>query len=667
MRQRTITVSGLLTAVGAGIAFTGYPHPLAVIIGALLAALTLIAVGLAPAKTPIVSRVSQLEHHAQHVESAATRPLWAILAGILLLALLTIHQFFATPPEMLQFILWISGITLIVTGASRRHSPAPPPSAAQTRDGSHTAVMVFILLTAFAARVVGIESLLRVLVDEMTTIRPIVLTWDETVPLLTQISGQSYPYAFLYPYVQQVGGVFVGHSLFGLRMLSAITGTLTCAAVYVLGRTLYNQQIGLIAAALLAVFPLHIHFSRLGILNIHDPLLVVVALIFVYRAIYRHADRGWVYAGLCLGLTHYLYEGGRLFHTPLVLLWVALIALGSDQRRRIGRGALTMITLSIIIAAPLYLTWIADDAQVFGRFATQNITADNTFGRTPFEAEGSDSPGGFFDLLGRLGLSFALYVAQPDEWLFYGGEQGMVPLIVVPFFLVGLGASLFARNRWSIGVLPALWVLATATATGLLIWNPTHAARHTVALPGMALVIAVGVWWTVQALFTAPRRQRIAIWGIVGLLSVIQIVYYFGVHLPNYNFESRWVRGYRDPDDAVLRMIDLPPNTQIYMIYREPEYPMYHSQDFLTFITDGDPPPMHNMLAEWMTPERLNALDPAQNYAFFIEPENTALLAYFLEHYPTIQPSFSPNPDIPIEFQLALFFLPSEEGSSDDS
>lgn len=56
--------------------------------------------------------------------------------------------------------------------------------------------------------------------------------------------------------------LFFGESEAALRSLSAVIGILTIPLIYVLGRSLGNQQLGLIAALLLAISPINIQYSQ---------------------------------------------------------------------------------------------------------------------------------------------------------------------------------------------------------------------------------------------------------------------------------------------------------------------------------------------------------------------------------------------------------------------
>src|SRR3972149_405925 len=100
-----------------------------------------------------------------------------------------------------------------------------------------------------------------------------------------------------------------GQNFVGIRMVSALAGTFTVLFVYLLGREMFNKQVGLLAAAFLALYPFHVHFSRIGVNNINDGFMVALVLWLVFRAVRKGRTFDYVLAGVASGLTIYTYVG----------------------------------------------------------------------------------------------------------------------------------------------------------------------------------------------------------------------------------------------------------------------------------------------------------------------------------------------------------------------
>lgn len=91
----------------------------------------------------------------------------------------------------------------------------------------------------------------------------------------------------------------VGSSEFMLRLPSAIAGALTVLVIFFIAKELYSNEAGLIAAALLAVSPYHLHYSQ-------EARMYGMAVLFVSLAIYfflRSIRTGNLYDWLLFGCT----------------------------------------------------------------------------------------------------------------------------------------------------------------------------------------------------------------------------------------------------------------------------------------------------------------------------------------------------------------------------
>lgn len=588
-------------------------------------------------------------------------------AGAAALIIVTALQFRPQTPERLQFALIVTGMALLITGLAglRRRDTAALVGVWRGTPRWVWLSLGGVFVTALAIRLYRLETALRVLVDEMQNIAPVVRMWETNFPLLQQIYYPDYPYTFLYPYMQQAGSYLFGYSLFTLRVPNAIYGALSVFALYWLVSLLFeDRQLGVLSAFALAVFPLHMQFSRIGIMNLYDPTLAALAFAFVVRGVRYNLRRDWVLAGAMLGVIHYVYEGGRLLQTPLLLLWAFLLVLWLWQHAnplQVARGLAWTVGVSVLLAAPMYITWLGMSSPAFGRLHSENLTKVRLEeaiivrggGMVTFDTRTNQITQNFID-------SYALYVTKVDEWMFYGGDQPMILPFVQPFFLLGLAASLFMRRRWGYTVLPALWVLVTVTLLGLFIWNPLHVARHTVAMLAMAVLIALGVWWTAKLLIRDARRQVIAAWLVMFVLGGAQVVYYFGYHLPLYNYQARDIRGdYADPDDAILRASTLPANTEVYVITEGELFPRWHPKYFMLYLTHGDVIAVHVWLEEWLWGDILSDLAPEHNHAFFVESRNGDLIEEITTRHPYAQPSFSRDPHIDPMQQFVLLYVPS--------
>src|SRR5690606_16338475 len=116
-----------------------------------------------------------------------------------------------------------------------------------------------------------------------------------------------------------------------------------------------------------------IHFSRMGINNIADPLFAVLALAFMVRGLKYGYLGDYAFAGVMLGLTEDFYEGGTLPYTPLILGWLALIVWFWRPWGQ-WHGVLVLLVAALLVAFPgLYLSLAGEIA------FTPRLEAINTF------------------------------------------------------------------------------------------------------------------------------------------------------------------------------------------------------------------------------------------------------------------------------------------------
>jgi 4-amino-4-deoxy-L-arabinose transferase-like glycosyltransferase len=157
---------------------------------------------------------------------------------------------------------------------------------------------------------------------------------------------------------------FLGLSFFTLKATSALIGTLTVPALYLLGRRLINGTVALAAAVLLAVNRWHVLMSRTGLRPVLMPMLVVVLLWALARALRSGQRRDFAYVGLVLGLGAFAYTGALsmpLFVGLAVALYGTLL-MHLDLKRIAGRLGLSLLVMIVVITPLLRYAMTPDNA-----------------------------------------------------------------------------------------------------------------------------------------------------------------------------------------------------------------------------------------------------------------------------------------------------------------
>ncbi|NKQ34353.1 MAG: phospholipid carrier-dependent glycosyltransferase [Chloroflexi bacterium] len=166
-------------------------------------------------------------------------------------------------------------------------------------------------------------------------------------------------------------GLF-GANWAGIRLLSVFLGTLTVPLTWLLGRKMFNNTVGLLAAAGLTFSFWSLMYSRIGLRHILMPLLTLLAFYFFWRAlkpntqspnppisqspIFQSPISNYLLAALFMGLGFYTYFASR--GVPLILLafTVYLALVDWPLFRRKWRGIGLMFGVTAVLALPLFFT-----------------------------------------------------------------------------------------------------------------------------------------------------------------------------------------------------------------------------------------------------------------------------------------------------------------------
>ncbi len=563
----------------------------------------------------------------------------AALAGIESLRTLSHHA---------QFVLLAGGIALVALGLGGVKRPALRGSHAR-----EAALLLALTGAALGLRLVSLGDAVRVMVDEgHFALGATYFRVFPDVKLLTPMpTSASFPFVFSYGQAELVA--LIGRNLAGLRALSAILGALTVPALYLLGRALYGQRTALIAALVLLTFPPHLHYSRLALNNIADPLFGTLALALLAWGWRSGRRTGYALGGVALGLTQYFYEGGRIVYPLLAATWLAAGFVWWRPRPS-ARGVLVAAVAFVVIAAPVYVTLAGQDFPLFDRLEKTEL--DDLYWERERE------PDTLGTRLAHFRHSLLHYVNSPENtlfhyYLYYGGKYALVLPCAVPALLLGV---VFAAWRWRTpGVLPLTWLLGTSAGNALLVESAVT-ARYVVAFPALALLIALGIGEALALLW--PRRWPDAAQTALALILALALavpgaLYYYGPFLDTFNVEVRQHVAY-DVEDALLRAADFPPGTRVYVLVDGPALPQTDAQHLLNFLAD-------DLQVFVSAPDELtaalDALPRDADAAIFFPPGDNTTLARLTETFGPHPVTGSPCEDVPIGKALWLFYVPAGE------
>ncbi|HIP70516.1 MAG TPA: hypothetical protein EYH05_03875, partial [Anaerolineae bacterium] len=286
----------------------------------------------------------------------------------------------------------------------------------------------------------------------------------------------------------------LGRTIFAVRFLSPLIGAATVTAVWLLGKRLWGRDAALLAAVLLAGGYFHLHFSRMGMTNIWDGLLVLLVLGLAALAWQRPPNAPqqrtlWLAAGLTLGFSAYAYTASHLL--PLMLTAVLLLWLLFDRDilRAQSRHIVAGLGLAFVVALPILLYYQNHPGVFMERWQALGILAGQT-GWLAAEAE-------------RTGLT-QWQIFQQQLWqsvLAFNGSadkspafRPLVPLLSVGTAVLtvfGLALSVFRLRQFRYSLL-VVWVGVTVLASALLTDTP-QSHRLVIAAPALAILAGIGL------------------------------------------------------------------------------------------------------------------------------------------------------------------------------
>jgi hypothetical protein len=543
-----------------------------------------------------------------------------------------------------QFALLVAGITLIVAGLGAVRLPR----RLSTIQWRAALPVIAIMLVALGIRAWQLHDTTRFVIDEMFFANEIRYQWEWSyIPLIAPYDGVAAE-PHLFSYMESLGVGLFGRNFVGLRSASVLIGTLTVGATYLLARAAFDRKTALLAALLLATFPPHIHFSRIGLSEIASGLFGALALAFFMRGLRSNRRFDFAFGGAMLGMTHYFHEGGRFLFTPLVIVWIVgvlLICRPQIDKRNLVIGLMA----AFLVALPIYATLVAINKPIAGRMVTNNAGLGLHDWRLMFET-------GDFQEFIHLHLlpPFLLYVQRADSSLFYGGDTAMILAVVVPAFLVGV-VYLLRRLRSPGAILLLLWVVSTSLGNSLLV-ESGDVPRFVTVFPALMLLAAVGIRYGLPLIWNGKRLALLMAVLVIGL-GAVQVNYYFNRHIPLYNdqFRSSWQ--HPDPQDAILRSTGFPPETTIHII-SDPSVDPYVTYGLLNFLVDDLR--FYPVTSEDFTTAYLDDLDTDVDQAFYVAPDDSRSITLLYERYGLRPLQYSPY-DLPRSQQFALLYIPAAE------
>lgn len=287
-----------------------------------------------------------------------------------------------------------------------------------------------------------------------------------------------------------IGLEIFGVDLLGLRATSAVIGTITVLLTFELARRLWNLEVAVASAILLATGRYFIHLSRAGYHYVDTPCASVAVLLLFLTAWRARRLGAAVWCGIGLGLSVQTYYASRLIPVLLCATWL-LWLWRSDATRR--RARLATFLLTFIVA-------VATAAPMIGYFAHHWIDLwQRSIDTSIFNPGAADHLAAGFPgqslahiVLVQLRDALLLFNVTPDTSVQYGYRHPLLEPITGVFFVLGFAGSCAAAATRRAQLL-LLWIVVPVILGGALTIDAPFFPRVSGVLPFVAITIALAL------------------------------------------------------------------------------------------------------------------------------------------------------------------------------
>lgn len=362
--------------------------------------------------------------------------------------------------------------------------------------------------------------------------------WGEFLPLHFKSFGEYKLPVQIYASIP--GIYFFGLNELGLRITPVIYGVLTVLICYFLGKKLFNKNIGILSALLLAISPWHIQLTRASFESSFSVFWVVLGILWFLYGLEK--PKYWLLSSISFALAVYTYNSARVF-VPLFL--VSLFFIYFKHLFKSTKQLFLSGFIFALLVLPLVPFVLSGEATA--RYKLVSITDEAGLVPRINERRGNSSlPAPLPRLVHNKATYLSLYFVQNylahfnPEFLFINGAghrqhhvQGVGELYIIqlPFLILGLVFLLNSKNKHK--ALIGSWIFLTFIPVATTQDSIPNALRTVIASPVLQIISAFG-FWKVYGILKADKTKQILLGGVVGLVLLASLVKYVNLYFNFY-------------------------------------------------------------------------------------------------------------------------------------
>lgn len=270
-----------------------------------------------------------------------------------------------------------------------------------------------------------------------------------------------------------------GHSVLAIRFWAAFFGVLTVVLTYFLAKKCFGAPVGRAAALLMAVYHVHLHFSRSEFLPLFDSFWSSLLAILLLNSLKE--KRSPLFLGIAMGLAFHFYQGIRAFLLLTAIYFLIWMLLAFHRSRPLLDLKIGYFLAGLFLGiGPSLVVFLTRFGEIFNT---------GTAGKPLFL---SLKPGEFLEILPfNLSRSLGSLVYYPLDFHYhYGGPFLSFPFNV--FFILG-AVSLLLKIKKKESNFLLLWILTVLTFNSAILADLNFTHRLLSIIPVIMIVTALGI------------------------------------------------------------------------------------------------------------------------------------------------------------------------------
>ncbi len=400
--------------------------------------------------------------------------------------------------------------------------------------------------------------------------------------------GDYKPSGYFYAIVPFVK--LFGLNIWAVRLPSALAGIVSVLLVYLIGKELFDEKVGLMASFFFAVQPWAIQFSRGGWEVNFAMMLILLGTWLLFLAKRKPWFLPVSVIFFCLSM--YTYHAARLF-APLIgmiggiillIVWYREIHV-KKPKKVVGALALSLL-IAVLCVSPFVFN--LGNKEVSSRFTDTSIfsqlqpildsnAAIAAHGNTVFAKLLYHRYWYFGAIIFRQWASHFsptfLFVRGDGNYRHWNGIVGELYWIDAIFVLMSLGLLITAFKKNTRILLLLIWIAVAALPPALVTPAP-HALRFLFAAPAFALLVAIGATKIMSKVQHSRVIQLLCIMLIAGY--IFSFSRYHSWYMIAYPVQaaSDWQYGYKELYQWIGE--NKKPGEQVYITREQGRPAMYY-------------------------------------------------------------------------------------------